>query len=87
MLIALCVPTLTSLGLHNTEVIHKCKYEVTFTALNNEFEDYKIVTITVNRPVTLKRISDFWLRANDGADLNEDGVVNFRDYVIWSQEG
>lgn len=63
-------------------VVHRCKYRVTFFASDGTYQDSETITITVNRPVTLKRIHDFWLRKNDGADINEDGIVNFKDYAI-----
>jgi len=70
----------------NYTIIHNCKYKVTFKANteNDEFKNTKTITITVTRPVTLKRICDFWLKKNDGADLNEDGIVNFLDYAIYT---
>lgn len=70
----------------NRVVMHYCEYSVTFVARDSGgLEDSETITITVNRPVDLKRITKFWLRANDGADLTEDGIVNFRDYAVWIQ--
>lgn len=68
-------------------VIHRCKYQVTFVAPHGDFEDYETITLTVNRPVDLKRITDNWLQAEDGADLDESGVVDFRDYALWAKGG
>lgn len=66
----------------NDTFIHHCKYQVTFIATDSEgASDSETITITVHRPVNLKRIVKFWLQANDGADLNEDGIVNFIDYA------
>ncbi len=60
------------------------QYQVTFTAAHADpnFQDYETITITVPRPVTLKRICEFWLRKNDGADLDRNGIVNFEDYAL-----
>lgn len=66
--------------------VHTCRYTVRFVApgVDPNEQHFETITIQVRRPVTLKRINDFWLQPNHGADLNEDGSVNFLDYAVWA---
>ncbi len=66
-------------------VANPCDYFVTFHGYypdNPNFYDWETITITVNRPVNVRRVCNFWLSEEDGADLNKDGVVDFLDYAL-----
>lgn len=84
MTTALIIATLYLTG--PMEVIHECHYQVTFVAKRNGLETRETVNITVNRKVTLELLFDGWLTKRDGPDLNEDGIVNFKDFALWAAE-
>ena len=75
VLTCICVCCLAS-----TVVNNPTKYNVTFKA----GWQTETITVTVNRPVNMERISSRWLVEDAGADFNGDGVVNFKDFAVYA---
>lgn len=81
MKIALLIAALYLTG-YDKVYDHYCHYPVWLRS----GDQVELVVITVVRPVTLRRLADKWLTNNDGADINEDGIVNFKDFAILAAE-